>query len=110
MVVNRLRSLWGPDAHEFNPERWLDSGAGIPAAGKQIQGHKHLLTFIDGPRKHVQSRSLCSCLTNAHSSAVLAKALLSQRRRYVTAKRQQLACVYIVIIGYPRRADPQLRV
>jgi cytochrome P450 len=49
-AINRMRVFWGPDAHEFKPERWLDGGASIPAAAKEIQGHRHLLTFIDGPR------------------------------------------------------------
>lgn len=49
-VVNRLRSLWGEDAWEFKPERWLNDGEGIPAAAKDIQGHRHLVTFIAGPR------------------------------------------------------------
>jgi cytochrome P450 len=49
-VVNRMRSLWGEDAWEFKPERWLDGGVGIPAAIKDIQGHQHLLTFISGPK------------------------------------------------------------
>jgi cytochrome P450 len=49
-VVNRMRSLWGEDAGEFKPERWLDGGAGIPASAKDIQGHRHLITFINGPR------------------------------------------------------------
>jgi cytochrome P450 len=49
-VVNRLRSLWGEDAWEFKPERWLNDGEGIPAAAKEIQGHRHLTTFSNGPR------------------------------------------------------------
>jgi cytochrome P450 len=51
-AINRMPALWGPDAREFKPERWLDSGAGIPAAAKEVQGHRHLVTFIDGPRKY----------------------------------------------------------
>jgi cytochrome P450 len=49
-VVNRMRSLWGDDAWEFKPERWANGGAIIPAAAKDIQGHRHLLTFINGPK------------------------------------------------------------
>jgi cytochrome P450 len=49
-AVHRLRSLWGEDAHEFKPERWLNNGEGIGAGAKELQGHRHLLTFTNGPR------------------------------------------------------------
>lgn len=46
-AMNRSEAFWGPNAKEFEPERWLvDSD--IPA--KEISGHRHLLTFSDGPR------------------------------------------------------------
>ncbi|TFK35103.1 cytochrome P450 [Crucibulum laeve] len=45
--MNTCESFWGPDAREFEPERWLKEELG-PA--KDIQGHRHLLTFSDGPR------------------------------------------------------------
>ena len=47
--MNRSTALWGPDAKEFKPERWIVDG-GIPAGAKEVQGHRHLLTFNDGPR------------------------------------------------------------
>ncbi|KIJ59409.1 hypothetical protein HYDPIDRAFT_140642 [Hydnomerulius pinastri MD-312] len=47
--VNRSAAIWGSDAKEFKPERWLDE-EGIPRKAKEIQGHRHLLTFVDGPR------------------------------------------------------------
>jgi len=46
--MNRSNAFWGPDAKEFNPERWLENG--IPNSAKEISGHRHLLTFSDGPR------------------------------------------------------------
>ncbi|RDB20296.1 hypothetical protein Hypma_012676 [Hypsizygus marmoreus] len=46
-AINRSEAFWGPNAKEFEPERWLDD-SDIPA--KQIQGHRHILTFSDGPR------------------------------------------------------------
>lgn len=49
-AVNLMRSLWGDDAHEFKPERWLKGEEGLPAGAKELQGHRHLLTFINGPR------------------------------------------------------------
>lgn len=58
-MVNRTENFWGEDAGVFNPERWLVDGPQGKAAGdarsdglkkNQIQGHRHLLTFSDGPR------------------------------------------------------------
>ncbi|KAF9237033.1 cytochrome P450 [Melanogaster broomeanus] len=51
--INRSAALWGADAKVFNPSRWLEdehSQNGIPAKAKEVQGHRHLLTFVDGPR------------------------------------------------------------
>ncbi|EPQ59966.1 cytochrome P450 [Gloeophyllum trabeum ATCC 11539] len=48
--MNRSDAIWGSDAKEFAPERWLDEAC-IPKKAKEVQGHRHLLTFIDGPRK-----------------------------------------------------------
>ncbi|KAG2066347.1 cytochrome P450 [Suillus decipiens] len=48
-AINRSLAIWGPDAKEFKPDRWLTEG-GITAKAEEVQGHKHLLTFIDGPR------------------------------------------------------------
>uniref|UniRef100_P9WEJ0 Cytochrome P450 monooxygenase claO n=1 Tax=Ampulloclitocybe clavipes TaxID=56467 RepID=CLAO_AMPCV len=45
--MNRSEVLWGKDAKEFRPERWLEPGFG---ENNEVQGHRHLLTFIDGPR------------------------------------------------------------
>jgi hypothetical protein len=47
-LMNRSEAFWGPTAKQFLPERWLDDGSQIRA--KEIQGHRHLLTFVDGPR------------------------------------------------------------
>ncbi|PBK72095.1 cytochrome P450 [Armillaria solidipes] len=46
-TLNRSEEIWGPDAKEFKPERWLEDSA--PRA-KEIKGHRHLLTFVNGPR------------------------------------------------------------
>ncbi|KZP25792.1 cytochrome P450 [Athelia psychrophila] len=48
-MINRSDNIWGVDAKEYKPERWLDE-AGLPAKAQEIQGHRHLLTFADGPR------------------------------------------------------------
>ncbi|KAG6375286.1 cytochrome P450 [Boletus reticuloceps] len=49
--MNRSSAIWGEDAKIFRPSRWFENGEnGIPAKAKEIQGHRHLLTFVDGPR------------------------------------------------------------
>ncbi|EMD31784.1 hypothetical protein CERSUDRAFT_119362 [Gelatoporia subvermispora B] len=47
--MNCSEALWGPDAKEFKPERWINE-SGVPKRAQEIQGHRHLLTFLDGPR------------------------------------------------------------
>ncbi|KAF8159013.1 cytochrome P450 [Pholiota molesta] len=45
---NRLASLWGDDAGELNPYRWLDGREVM--TGMSIGPYANLLTFIGGPR------------------------------------------------------------
>jgi len=48
-MMNTSSDFWGADAKEFIPERWLTED-GIPKKAQEIQGHRHLLSFVDGPR------------------------------------------------------------
>lgn len=51
--VNRSSVIWGEDAKVFKPSRWLEDDRGqngIPTKAREVQGHRHLLTFSDGPR------------------------------------------------------------
>ncbi|KAJ7580698.1 cytochrome P450 [Mycena floridula] len=47
-AINTSDAFWGPDAKEFRPERWLEPEAGL---SKDLQSHRHILTFITGPRE-----------------------------------------------------------
>ncbi|KAM5538786.1 hypothetical protein V8D89_007508 [Ganoderma adspersum] len=50
MASNRSKALWGEDAHEWKPERWL---ASLPAAVESaaIPGvYSHMMTFLGGGR------------------------------------------------------------
>ncbi|KAF7324444.1 Cytochrome P450 [Mycena venus] len=48
-LMNQSEAFWGANAKEFQPERWLTL-ADDPLRAKEIQGHRHLITFLDGPR------------------------------------------------------------
>ena len=49
--LQRSSAIWGEDAKDFKPERWLGGGEGFTEKAKELQGHRHLITFADGPRK-----------------------------------------------------------
>lgn len=72
--MNRAMEFWGPNAREFEPERWREMDSFGRA--KEIQGHKHILTFSDGPR---------TCLGKSFALAEF-KAVLSVLIRNYTFK------------------------
>ena len=47
--LNTSTGIWGPDAREFKPERWLVEGA-IPPKAQELPGHRHILSFTEGNR------------------------------------------------------------
>ncbi|KAJ6496845.1 cytochrome P450 [Mycena vulgaris] len=50
VFTNLAKSIWGADAAEFKPERWLNDAGGVPATAKEYPGYHHTMTFLDGPR------------------------------------------------------------
>lgn len=68
-VVNTLRTLWGDDAAEFNPERWM--GQGKMYAGGSDSNYS-FLTFLHGPRSCIGqnfARAEFACLLAAWTGA-----------------------------------------
>jgi cytochrome P450 len=49
-AVQTSHFVWGDDCKEFKPERWLNDGKYLPERAKEMRGHRHLLSFVDGPR------------------------------------------------------------
>ncbi|KAF5983164.1 cytochrome P450 monooxygenase / cytochrome P450 monooxygenase [Fusarium bulbicola] len=46
-AINRAHELWGPDADDFNPERWMAPGQAKSGGAKSNYA---FLTFLHGPR------------------------------------------------------------
>jgi cytochrome P450 len=61
-AINTSRTLWGDDAAEFNPERWLTNEGKINSKGGCLD-HNGFLTFLHGPR---------SCIGQKFAQAELA--------------------------------------
>ncbi|QKD56741.2 cytochrome P450 4F4 [Fusarium oxysporum Fo47] len=47
--INRSSEIWGPDAAEFRPERWI-RGDGKPNQNGGASSNYNFLTFLHGPR------------------------------------------------------------
>jgi cytochrome P450 len=60
--INRSPQLWGPDAHVFNPQRWIDAETGKPNNSGGATSNYSFLTFLHGPR---------SCIGQGFSKAEL---------------------------------------
>ncbi|KAG4253286.1 hypothetical protein FPRO03_07246 [Fusarium proliferatum] len=60
-AVNRAHELWGPDADDFNPERWMAPGQANSGGSKSNYA---FLTFLHGPRGCIgQKFSLAELMT-----------------------------------------------
>ncbi|KAJ7186220.1 cytochrome P450 [Mycena pura] len=86
--TNAAPSIWGADAAEFNPERWLD-GPGwdvpVPAAAKAYPGYHHTMVFSDGPR---------ACLGKGFALAELKIVLAVLIRNFVLSPRDGMDTTY----------------
>lgn len=48
--VNRSPDIWGPDAGEFKPERWINADDGKANRHGGAKSNYDFLTFLQGPR------------------------------------------------------------
>ncbi|KAI9807740.1 MAG: hypothetical protein M1826_004461 [Phylliscum demangeonii] len=70
-AVNRSRALWGPDAKDFRPERWLSAGRANTRGG--ADSNYSFMTFMHGPR---------SCIGQAFARAEFACLLAALLGRF----------------------------
>lgn len=55
-AINRSTKLWGPDAGEFVPERWIDPATGRATMNGGADSNYAFLTFLHGPRSCIGER------------------------------------------------------
>lgn len=55
-AINRNPDLWGPDAEEFVPERWIDKETGRATMNGGADSNYSFLTFLHGPRSCIGER------------------------------------------------------
>ncbi|KAK2024499.1 cytochrome P450 [Colletotrichum zoysiae] len=70
MAINHDEQLWGPDAHQFRPDRWLPSSPGNGNNSLQVgtMGNFSMLTFGAGSKScigHAFARAELACLVAA---------------------------------------------
>jgi len=78
--IHTSERLWGPDAHEFRPERWLTPN-GLPKASEMPYGWAGLVAFCDGPRNCIGWR-----LAVLESKIILATLVRSLEFKETTAQ------------------------
>ncbi|KAK5711335.1 hypothetical protein LTR17_018462 [Elasticomyces elasticus] len=74
-AVNTSTHLWGPDALEFKPERWLNADGKVNSKGS-AESNFSFLTFLHGPR---------SCIGQKFAQAEFACLLGAWAGRFETA-------------------------
>lgn len=80
-ATNFDTTLWGPDAHEFNPDRWMPKGPDDKrAASGGASSNYAFLTFLHGPR---------SCIGLAFARAEFACLLATWVGRFEFALKNQ---------------------
>lgn len=55
-AINRNPALWGPDAGDFVPERWIDKESGRATMNGGSDSNYAFLTFLHGPRSCIGER------------------------------------------------------
>ncbi|OAP56265.1 hypothetical protein AYL99_09444 [Fonsecaea erecta] len=77
-AVNNDPELWGPDAHEFKPERWIDLETGKPNQTGGASTNYATLTFLHGQRSCIgqnfaraELRALVAAFAGAFEWALL---------------------------------------
>jgi cytochrome P450 len=90
-AINRAHELWGPDADEFNPERWMAPGQANSGGSKNNYAN---LTFLHGPR---------SCIGQKFSLAELMAltCALVGRYRFDIAKDYEVRDITDGIVAKP---------
>ncbi|KAF1981537.1 cytochrome P450 [Aulographum hederae CBS 113979] len=98
-AVNTSRELWGDDAHQFNPDRWM--GAGKANSGG-AESNYAMMTFLHGPR---------SCIGQGFAKAEFACLLAAWIGRFEIelADKDYVLDVQSGVTSRPKGMDVKMR-
>ena len=103
--MNRSTSIWGPDAKEFVPERWLNNENGLTQRAKELQGFHHTLSFIDGPRTCLgKSFAVTEIKVGGYSSILL----FFSHNTHIYPFTRHIPLYLSVLLDRPLRVDAEL--
>jgi cytochrome P450 len=72
-LIHRRKDLWGPDADEFDPNRWLDDGTG--RLERMIRNPLMFVPFNAGPRIVSRKELLVCCILSELNSVLVNNSL-----------------------------------
>merc|ERR1711904_15807 len=95
-AVNRNTGIWGKDAMEFIPQRWIDADGRVNNSGG-VTSNYSIMTFLHGPRSCIGqgfARSELKCLVAA--LVVTTSSLLGNATRTIlpdlSRRKPRMAC------------------
>ncbi|KAL4062012.1 cytochrome P450 [Scleroderma citrinum] len=98
-AYNRNPDLWGEDAHEFNPDRWLRDTV---KEGATVGVYANLLTFLGGPRACLGWR-LAIIETQAFLLEIIGKLEWSLSEKATRIRREACGLVVPTVEGEVER-------
>lgn len=107
LAMQTNTQVWGKDANEFKPERWITPGA-MPPPSELPHGWSSLVTFCDGPRNCIgyrlalfESRAILASLIRSlefHETSAVIKRKISPTMQPVVDGKGGLLPLHVTLV------------